>query len=162
MLRRPRHDEEEHREWARRIDRMAGRIYVFFAIGLVMRVAQIRPEKISISGVELGIGNSEALPGVFFIVCLAYYLAMIGSAIHGLVLFPVGETNILRMLIYRATGSKRRLIGRSTSEVAAVKHFSRILYTSYMLAGTAFLLLPGVYITFFEAPAILAVIKLLH
>jgi hypothetical protein len=70
MVRRPKIDAEERRDFGARLDRLMARIYVFFAIGLVMRVAQVRPEKISVSGVELAISNTNVLPGVLLIAML--------------------------------------------------------------------------------------------
>jgi hypothetical protein len=159
MLKRPKVDAEDRREFSTRLDKLTARIYLFFAIGLFMRAAQVRPEKISISGIELTISNTNVLPGVFYILCLASYISLFSYIVVGtLQTYIHSNTRMYRHLIYICTGRKGTLIGRSPVYIRAIKSLARKLLKIYIWLSGIYMLIPLLCVLIFEMGAVLSVI----
>jgi hypothetical protein len=154
VLKRPKTDAEERRTFSDQLAKTASKIYVFFSIGFCMQIAQLRPEKISITGIELSVINADIIPGILFIICIALYGSLFGGTIISVIIFAHSNTNLLRHIVYVCAGKKKSLIAREKHHVYAVKKVARAIIKAMTSLYLVYLLLPLTFILLFGASSI--------
>lgn len=139
------------------ISKLTAQIYIFFAIGLVIKAIGLKPQKVNLSGLELGIEHPDAIPGAIFAVCLAMYFGLFAQlAIYGPyvgygsferrrnILLEALHRRKIRTFKRRLSVEDRRTLRALALGIARVNGFAMYAYR----------LTPLIYIVLRELPAV--------
>lgn len=157
MALKPRYSDAQVEKLNERTDKQIGRIYLIWLAGIVVGAIQLKPERVTYSGISYAIDNPEKLQGVIFVGCVVYYLAVLGAAImHQLQYTTSSGLAIKRHMIYSsASRGKRTLLGLGFAGVRTVVFGARL---QLFIAVILFLLIacfPLIHILIFEQRAFL-------
>jgi hypothetical protein len=133
-----------------KLDRMLGRLYLLWLAGILIGAVKLKPEKLSVGGIEYTIQNPEVLQGIIFVGCILYYFAIIGRVIVHNFQFVVPARTIARRAIHIALGKKKTLIHRTPKELWAMKRVARTIYVIVMLVTAVVVFLPLIQILVLE------------
>jgi hypothetical protein len=153
----PRYNEAQQEKLNERLDKQLARVYLIWLAGIVVGAIQLRPERVTFSGISYVIDNPEKLQGVIFVGCVAYYLALIGTAIiHQLQYASSSNRAIKRQMIYAAVQTgKKTLMGLGRVGVQVVVFNARLRYLFSAAIMVAILFFPLIHIVIFQQKALL-------
>jgi|SRR5882724_1330322 len=133
-----------------RWDKAIGRIYGLWLVGVMIGAVHIKMEKFGAAGFEFTIEKPEAVQGMMFLTCFAYYLFLIGTAILFVIQYTTTNRHILRRVIYVALGTKKTLKGKDPDQIVVLKKVAKATYGFFMLIVVIAAMLPAIHIVIFE------------
>ena len=137
-----------------RFDKLLGRIYLLWLIGIGIGLIKLRADRVFLGGVQYNIANPEAIQGLMFIAVMICYSVILFLAFSfSLQYATFGNRTVLRRMIYLAMGSKKTL-SRPKNQIRNIKTIARQLFTASMLSMTVILFFPIIHIWAFERSAL--------
>ena len=148
-------------EVGRKSNKMLGRIYITLGIGLTARLLGIRPSKFSLGGIEMTLDNTNVIPGFFFLITIALTMWLLVYMISHSFHINANNSAMLRVFVYRASGTKRTIRGRiitiftlKDKNPLVVKMVAKLFFRIYISILTLVMFFPLLFVITFERHAI--------
>jgi hypothetical protein len=155
MAVKPRYNTEAEAKANERFDKQIARIYIIWLVGVLIGAIELKPEKFEYGGVSFMIEHADKLQGIAFVVCVVFYLGLIGFALLFQAQFTTTDRAIKRRLLYAALDGKKTLVGRDRRDVLHFKLKARVIYriASGFVVLAAFF--PLIHVLFFQQATLL-------
>ncbi len=133
-----------------RLDKMLGRIYIAWTMGILISAINLKITKVGSSGFEFEISDPTIIPGILFVICLILYIGMLGTTIMFVSQYRFANKGIIRKVLFTALGKRTTLIGRSYRDVQIIKKVARVLLNAIIVFMLFVLCMPLAHILIFE------------
>ncbi|WP_454629589.1 hypothetical protein [Bradyrhizobium cenepequi] len=150
MAVKPRINESQQEKANERLDRQVGRAYMVWLVGLFVGALHLKPEKVEYGGISFTIDSSEKLQGIIYVVCLVFYIGMLGLVIVYGLQHETSNWALKRRIVYGALGKKRTIIGLDQRGRAVLRGSAKFLYTIAVLCLAVITFFPAIHIIFFQ------------
>lgn len=127
-------DADEAEKMLERMEKWQHRSYIFWLLGIIVGVIDLKPQTVSLLGATFAIEKQEVIQGLLFLGCIGQYLV---AWVFFLGLYYVpnpGDLSLNRNAIYMAIGAvakkrtlkgRRTLIGLDRERIALIKKVAR-------------------------------------
>ncbi|WP_316176355.1 hypothetical protein [Bradyrhizobium sp. SZCCHNRI1073] len=152
MAIKPRFNDAQLDKFNERTDRQVGRIYLIWLAGIVVGAIQLRPDRVTYSGISYVVDSPEKLQGVIFVGCVVYYLALLGvSLLHHLQFTTSAASAIKRHMIYSAAlRDKKTLLGLGYAKVRTIVFSARFQFFLTATLAVLIVCFPLLHILIFQ------------
>jgi hypothetical protein len=134
---RPPRNSEQQKSFNAFGERMMGRIYLLWLVGIFIGALSLRIQKYSVGGFEFSIENQDILQ------------------------FPTGNHAVIRTVLYHSLGSKKTLRGLSLAQLKVRRRMARGLLKLMRALALILLLLPLMQILLWHHSALFEAAKLI-
>lgn len=152
---RPRINEALQEKANERLDKLVGRAYVIWLVGLFVGALHLKPEKVEYGGISFMIDSSEKLQGIVYFVCMLLYVGILGIAILHHIQNVNSDRALKRRVIYAALGKRRTIIGLDKRDHAILRGAAKFMYSLALLCLALLTFFPAIHIIFFQQSVLL-------
>lgn len=156
MAVKPRFNAEAEAKANERFDKLIARIYIIWLVGILIGAIELKPEKFEYGGVSFVIEHADKLQGIAFVVCVVFYIGLMGIALLYQTQHLTTDRAIKRRILYSALDGRKTLVGRERRAVQLYKFKARLLYWMAVLFVLFTATLPLIHIVFFQQAAFLS------
>jgi hypothetical protein len=136
-----------------RFDKLIGRIYLLWLLGIGVGIIKLRADKVTFSGIEYTIENPDVIQGLIFVAVILCYVAMAGiGTIFSLQYATSGNRLISRRMIHIA--ARRTFRNKTPIDILIIKRVARKLFLLGTMLVLFIFVLPLAHILLFERPSL--------
>jgi hypothetical protein len=140
-------------------ERMVGRAYLLWLLGVGIGIVKLKAEKFSFSGVAYTIENPEAIQGLIFIGCILCYVVVMAQLVLFSLQWSYRTRTVHRRMLHAATSPRFTLQGKTRGQILVIKRVARVMFGGFLIVAGLILFLPVIHILLFERPAVSLALK---
>ncbi|GLQ78492.1 hypothetical protein GCM10007881_20080 [Mesorhizobium huakuii] len=126
-------------------DKLLGRIYEIWLLGVFVNALGLRPSNISADGVSFNLSHPEIITGLIYIGCLLMYAKLFTIVAYLGVQYHISSYSLMRRIMYISMG-RRKTFRVDKSRIKAIKLLTKFQLIAVALLFFIVLVFPALHI----------------